>query len=150
MRTLFTSLAALFLLGLSTAQAADAVQGAHRFGEYVVHPGTMVTANLAPKVASKYDIQRSDHRGLVTVAVRHHSNGASEPVKAEVNAILVNMSAQRRDLNLREVDEGQAIYYLADFRIDPPETVKVQFRIRPQGSERTLEFEVSRTFSAAD
>ena len=132
MRTILSSLLlSLLLTGLAVAQSTASMQGSHQFGDYVVHPGTMVTANLNPKVAQKYDIQRSDHRGLVTVAVRHQTNGTSKPVKAQVDATLVNLSAQRRDLSLREVDEGQAIYYLADFRIDPPETVKVQFRIQP-------------------
>ena len=148
MRTILSSLfLSLLLTSLATAQTSS-MQASHRFGEYVVHPGTMITANLDPKVAAKYDIQRSDHRGLVTVAVRRQTNGGSQPVKAEVSATLVNLSAQRRDLSLREVDEGQAIYYLADFRIDPPETIKVQFRIQPQGSDRTLKFELSRTFGA--
>lgn len=151
MRTILASLfLGLALTAFSGAQAADNVQAAHRFGDYVVHPGTMITANLDPQVAQQYDIQRSDHRGLVTVAVRRQGEDGSEAVKADISATLVNMSAQRRDLTLREVDEGDAIYYLADFRIDPPETVKVEFRIRPEGGDQDLEFELSRTFGSPE
>jgi hypothetical protein len=119
------------------------------FGDYVIHHGTMLTANLDPKVARDYDIQRSDHRGLVTVAVRKSTgDGKSKAVRADVRAVAVNLSAQRRELEMKEVDEGQAIYYLADFRIDPPETVRIELHVQPKGSDEVQVFEVSREFHA--
>jgi hypothetical protein len=65
-----------------------------------------------------------------------------------VEATAINLSAQRRELTMREVDEGQAIYYLADFRIDPPETVRIEVSVTPKGSDETHELEISREFPA--
>ncbi|MEF8792609.1 DUF4426 domain-containing protein [Thiohalorhabdus sp.] len=136
------ALAALVTLPMSaTAQKL--------FGDYVVHHGTMLTANLDPNVARQYDIQRSQNRGLVTVAVRKNTEeGRSKAVRADVRAVAVNLSAQRRELDMHEVDEAEAIYYLADFRIDPPETVRIEFHIQPEGSDETQVFEISREFHA--
>ena len=138
---------ALFLALL--LPAVSAAQGQHNlFGEYEIHHGTMRTSNLTPDVARQYDIRRSDHRGLVTVAVRRTNDSGGEPVRAKVNATAVNLSAQRRDLNMREVDEGQAIYYVDDFRIDPPETVRIEVTVTPDGSDESHELEIKRTFPA--
>ena len=137
-----TALAALVVLPLSAAAQQP-------FGDYVIHHGTMLTANLDPEVARQYNIQRSDHRGLVTVAVRKSTGGGgSEAVRADVRAVAVNLSAQRRELTMQEVDEGEAIYYLADFRIDPPETVRIELHVQPKGSQDVHVFEVSREFYA--
>lgn len=128
---------------------ATPAQGQHVFGDYAVHHGTMLTERLEPKVANRYDIRRSDHRALITVSVRERSaDGQSQAVRAEVKVTGVNLSAQRRELTMREVDEGEAIYYLTDFRIDPPETVRFEVHVRPEGSDQAHAFEVSRTFHA--
>lgn len=133
-----------FLLGLACHAEAQ-----HVFGDYAVHHGTMLTVKLDPEVASRYDVRRSDHRALVTVSVRKRlADGGSRAVHAAVEATAVNLSAQRRELAIREADEGDAIYYLADFRIDPPETVRIEVRVRPVGTQRTHTFEISRTFYA--
>ena len=137
-----TLLAALVVLPFSAAAQQP-------FGDYVIHHGTMLTSNLDPEVARQYNIQRSDHRGLVTVAVRKSTEGGgSTAVRADVRAVAVNLSAQRRELSMQEVDEGEAIYYLADFRIDPPETVRIELHVQPKGSKEVHVFEVSREFHA--
>lgn len=137
-----TALAILVALPLGAAAQKP-------FGDYVVHHGTMLTANLDPEVARQYDIQRSQHRGLVTVAVRKNTEeGGSKAVRADVRAVAVNLSAQRRELTMQEVDEGEAIYYLADFRIDPPETVRIEIHVQPEGSDEVQVFEISREFHA--
>ena len=119
------------------------------FGDFVIHHGTMLTSNLDPEVARQYNIQRSDHRGLVTVAVRKNPDeGTSTAVRADVRAVAVNLSAQRRELTMQEVDEGDAIYYVADFRIDPPETVRIELHVQPKGSQDVHVFEISREFHA--
>ena len=144
MRHLTLSLTvALLLTALPRPAAAQ-----HLFGDYVIHHGTMLTANLDPEVARQYDIRRSDHRGLLTVAVRKSADNGTKAVRAEVRAVAINLSAQRRELAMREVDEGDAIYYLADFRIDPPETVRIEIHVKPEGADEESVFEVSRRFHA--
>ena len=142
-RTILAVTAFLLLSALPLTASAQ-----HPFGDYVIHHGTMLTANLDPAVARQYDIQRSDHRGLVTVAVRKNIKGGDKAVRAEVRAVAINLSAQRRELTMREVDEGEAIYYLADFRIDPPETVRLEIHVTPEGAEDQYTYEVSRRFHA--
>ena len=145
MRQLMLALSALAVLVVLPFSAA----AQKPFGDYVVHHGTMLTANLDPDVARQYDIQRSQNRGLVTVAVRKNvEEGGSKAVRADIRAVAVNLSAQRRELSMQEVDEGEAIYYLADFRIDPPETVRIEVHVQPKGSDETQVFEISREFHA--
>ncbi|MFP4560137.1 MAG: DUF4426 domain-containing protein [Thiohalorhabdus sp.] len=137
------------LLGLCLllAAAPASVSAQQLFGDYVIHHGTMLTSSLTPEVAREYDITRSNQRGLVTVAVRKTGNGEDKPVRAKVRAVAVNLSAQRRDLEMREVDEGEAIYYVTDFRINPPEEVRLEVHVQPEGSDEEHVFEVSRLFA---
>ncbi|MFA9459413.1 DUF4426 domain-containing protein [Thiohalorhabdus methylotrophus] len=118
------------------------------FGDYIIHHGTMLTSNLTPEVARQYDIVRSDHRGLVTVAVRQTADKGNKAVRAKVWAVAVNLSAQRRTLEMREIDEGEAIYYISAFRIDPPETVRLEIHVQPEGTDKEHVFEISRLFPA--
>jgi len=141
LRTILVLSAFLLLSALPVTGSAQ-----HPFGDYVIHHGTMLTSKLDPEVARQYDIQRSDHRGLVTVAVRKNIKGGDKAVRAEVRATGINLSAQRRELAMREVDEGDAIYYLADFRIDPPETVRLEIHVTPEGADEEHTFEVTRHF----
>ncbi|HKJ87548.1 MAG TPA: DUF4426 domain-containing protein, partial [Gammaproteobacteria bacterium] len=78
----------LFLgLFLLLAAVPGSVQAQQLFGDYVIYHGTMLTSNLAPEVARQYDITRSSHRGLVTVAVRKNVGKGSRAVRARVRAV---------------------------------------------------------------
>ena len=117
---------------------------AQTFGDVEVHYNVMPTSSLLPEVARAYKIERSDNRGLLTISVvRKNPLGVGEPVKAEVKATAANLSAQFTTIRMRELKEAAAIYYLGEFRVSPPETLRFTVNVKPagHGQTHTLEFQ---------
>jgi hypothetical protein len=105
-----------------------------RSGELVVHYNAVPTTSLTADVARQYGITRSANRALVNVSVRRGAPGADQAVPATVRVAATNLNGQRSDLRVREVREGEAIYYLAEPRIGARDTLDFELRITPQGS----------------
>ena len=108
------------------------------FGDYVVHYNAFTTDILQPKIARTYGIKRSKHRGLLNISVLKKVLGTTgKPVKAMISGQATNLTGQLRVLELREVPEGSAIYYLTDFAIANGETLTFKLTISPEGGDIT-------------
>ncbi len=114
-------LAALCLCSLATVAHAEIMQ---KFGPFEIHYNALTTDELQPDVARNYKIERSKTRGLVTMSVlKKNKLGALTPVPAKVTVYVTNLTRQLANVNMREVREGAAIYYLGEFRVAPPDTL---------------------------
>ena len=114
-------LAALCLCSLATVAHAEIMQ---KFGPFEIHYNALTTDSLLPEVARNYKIERSKTRGLVTMSVlKKNKLGALTPVPAKVTVYVTNLTRQLANVNMREVREGAAIYYLGEFRVAPPDTL---------------------------
>lgn len=112
-----------FLLIFTPVQAQ---QNAQQFGDYVIHYNAVNTDFLTPEVAKNYGIQRSKNRVLVTVSVLKGKMGvAGQPVAAKVSAHTANLSDQTKNLTMREVRDGEAIYYIDTFSVSNEETMDI-------------------------
>lgn len=117
MRMLLLALALAVLV--SPAQADEVT-----VGDITLHYSALPTTNLTPEVARQYGITRSASRGLLNLALlRRADDGSSQAVTARISAAATNENGQRQDLRLREVREGEAIYYLAEVRVADRETM---------------------------
>ncbi len=117
------------------------------FGEYVVHFNALATDMLPSRVARDYRIVRSRNRGMLNITVlKKVPDSLARPVPARVEAHARNLVGQGRDIKLREIREGSAIYYLGEFRITHEETLKFSIRAQPLGSEEILEADFSQDF----
>ena len=117
------------------------------FGEYVVHFNALATDMLPPQVAREYRITRSRNRGMVNITVLKKVLGSpGQPVHARVEAHAENLVGQGREIKLREIREGNAIYYIGEFRVANEETLKFTARARPQGTQQFLEVQFSQDF----
>ncbi|NCO19154.1 MAG: DUF4426 domain-containing protein [Gammaproteobacteria bacterium] len=128
MRAAIRSVLALSLI-LSTA--AVVAQQAIEFDRYEVHYSSLNTNMLAPDVASGYNIQRSGTQAMLNVTVLDRQTG--EPVTAKVTATATNLTGQRREISLRQIDDQGAIYYIGQFRIHNEETLNFVLDIVPEG-----------------
>ncbi len=138
------SLLAIILFACSTWAQAERSQD---FGDYVVHYNAIQTALLSPEVASHYNIQRSRNRALLNIVVQRKELGAPvEPVTARVEAEAYNMVRQLREIEVREVKEPNAIYYIGEFFVRDQDTLSFTLDIRPQGSNRELEVKFRQQF----
>lgn len=104
---------ALFLLALCllSATAAERLQ---TFGDLDVHYSAFNSGFLQPEIASAAGIVRGKTEGVLNVSVL--KAGKAQP--ATIKAQLRNTLGQLRTLSFREVREGEAIYYLAQFPFD--------------------------------
>ncbi len=135
-------LLALWLPGTSVQ-----AQQAEEFGEFEIHYNTLNSLLLTPDVARAYGIQRSGTRALLNIAVlRKVSDGLNEPVTARVSASATNIVGQRRDIELREVRDQDAIYYIGSFRVSNEENMNFRVSVQPAGSPRAHEFSFRQTF----
>jgi hypothetical protein len=105
-----------------------------RSGDLVVHYNAVPTTSLTADVARQYGITRSANRALVNVSVRRGAPGADQAVPATVRVAATNLNGQRSDLRVREVREGEAIYYLAEARVQGQETLNFEVEVSAEGA----------------
>lgn len=124
----------VFALGALLAGGAAQAEQSQDFGDYVVHFNALQTAFLPAKVAKEYGLVRSKQRALLNISVLKRNLGtATTPVSARVSAKAANLNAQVRDVEIREVKEPNAIYYLGTFRITNEETLNFEIHVKVQG-----------------
>lgn len=131
-----------FTAGLLALFNPAAAQQFEDIGDYRVHYSAMNTRMLPPEVAGAYDIQRSGNRAMINIAVLQKTESEGEmatPVRAAVNASAVNLTGQRRNIDVREVDDDDAVYYIGSFRIADEETLTFTIQVQPEGSNRPAE-----------
>jgi hypothetical protein len=130
MKTLLAGILATVLLAALPARAEQSAT----FGDYTVHYVAFTTDILTAEVAKEYRIQRSKSRILLNVSVLKKVMGTTAtPVRAQVTATATNLSAQLRELEIRELSSDGAIYYIAETGVTNEETLKFTVRVLPEG-----------------
>lgn len=136
----------LFVALLAVALPAQAEQ-MQQFGDYQVHYSTLTTDVLAPEIARNYGISRSRGQGMLTLSVlRTQPQAPAKAVPAKVRASAVNQNSQYRSIDLREVRDGPAIYYLGQFRVGHQEQLTFNVDITPEGEDRSFTVEFTQRF----
>jgi hypothetical protein len=126
----------LALVPVMLAPVAQAEQS-QKFGNLEVHYNAMLSTDLLPDVAKAYKIDRSQTRGIVTISVlRKNAMGMAQPIPARLTAYMVNLSNQLGEIDMREIKEGGAIYYLGEFRVVPPNTLKFAVTVETAGDPK--------------
>ncbi|MEM9387167.1 MAG: DUF4426 domain-containing protein [Pseudomonadota bacterium] len=117
-------------------------------GDYVIYFNSFTTDQLTPEVARSYGITRGQRRVLLNVSVlKKNENGQNTPVKAEVVSNVANLSAQRKDLTFREIDEGgEAVYYIAELPVSSAETLMIELDVTPENESASQYLKFRRTF----
>lgn len=129
-KALFVSILSLLLYsGLAQAN------GVKEFGDgnyrYDVHYSAFSSSFLDPKIAQHYGIQRSKANGVVNIAVRRKREVGTEAAVSRVGGTVKNLLGQARPLEFTEVREGDAIYYIAQFRYSHKEILKFELELLP-------------------
>jgi hypothetical protein len=124
------------LFGLVPADAGPSNKS-KEVGDYTIYYNAFGSSMLQPAIAKQYGIQRSRYRAVLNVVVRKKQpEGGDAPVRAAVTGTATNLNEQMRQLEPREVDEGDAIYYLAEFPVTDQETLDFDLKVTPQGEEK--------------
>ncbi|MEZ5484225.1 MAG: DUF4426 domain-containing protein [Lysobacteraceae bacterium] len=143
-------LAAVALLLLSAAPT-KATDNRLESGDTVIHYNALPTAMLSAEVARGYGITRSANRALLNVSVhRRGEDGSTRATNALVKAAATNPNGQRQELRPRRVQEGDAIYYLAEARITPQDTLLFELDITPDGTAQPIRAQFQQEFFPED
>ena len=121
MKKLISFMILISMLLLTTPGEAQQSQD---FGNYVVHYNALNTSMIPPQVAKGYGIKRSSSRALLNITVlKKVMDTPGTPVKASVTASGTNLTGQRREIDIREIEDTEgAIYYIGEFTVHNLET----------------------------
>lgn len=120
------ALIGLFALLLTLPAFAERKQSV---GDYDIHYIAFHSGFLQPEIAQAAGLVRSKTLGVVNIAVKK----AGQPVSALVSGSVKNLLGQDTALSFKQVKEGEAIYYLAQFPIDGQETLRFALSVQPMG-----------------
>ncbi len=102
-----------------------------------VHYSAISTDKLPPAVARAYGITRSQSRAMLNVTVLQTGGGheLGKPINGEVKASATNLTGQRRDIDMRRIEDAGAIYYVGFVRVTDAETLDFVVDVLPAGKD---------------
>ncbi len=109
-----------------------------RFGRYTVHYNAFTTDTLTATVAQRYGLIRSQNRALLNISVLQDEDNDSRAVRARVSATATNLNGQLRQLEVRELTEQEAIYYIAEMPVGNEQVYTYSVQITPDGESEPL------------
>ena len=141
-RSLVCLATTLWLVGCEQSSGVDvsntlegvlpATEGFKDFGDYVVYFNAMNTDQLTTEVAREYGIVRSKSRALLNVSIhRKQEGGGTAAVNGLVAASAINLTGQLKAMTLREIPEGDAIYYIGELAVTDGEVLIYTIDVTP-------------------
>lgn len=115
---------ALLLMSLCLSLPALAEQK-QSYGDLDVHYSAFNSGFLQPEIAAATGLVRSKSQGVVNVAVLKAGTASN----AKVSGTVKNLLGQNTALSFKEVKEGKAIYYLAQFPFEQRETLRFTLNV---------------------
>ncbi|MBI2381237.1 MAG: DUF4426 domain-containing protein [Gammaproteobacteria bacterium] len=129
-----TALSRSIALASSLFSLAAGAEQVQIMGDYKVHYNAFNSTFLSQAVATQYGLTRSKLQGVINIAVQKPAAGKDVPVTANLRGLVKNDIGQGKELEIREIKDGQAIYYIASFSHGDNE--KLDFEIAVQGEGR--------------
>lgn len=126
MKTIIKLVIFTFAFGFFSIASAE---NSKAVGNYIVHFNALPTESLPASVARAYGITRSKNRGLLNVSVLKKGAGF-EGVEAEIEANATNLTGQLRAIDLRKIDEQNAVYYISEFSVSDRETLDFLIKVK--------------------
>lgn len=118
---------------------AFAVQAERKqsYGELDVHYSIFNSTFLQPETATAIGITRSKNQAVLNVSMVKNGQGQ----KGAVSGNFKNLLGQTQTLTFTEVDEVEAVYYLAQFAITGQELLRFELQVTDSdGNTHPLKF----------
>ena len=123
------------------------------FDGYEVHYSVFNPSFLRADVAERYGVVRGRDKALINVSVTDGERSVSVPMRGSVK----NLLGQSQALDFREVQDGEAVYYLAMLTYQDRDTLRFEITTDLPGHgpavvkfQQTLYWEVERRSAPAD
>jgi hypothetical protein len=114
-------------------------QQTETFGPFELHYSVVNTTFLDPTVAATYGITRGEKRAILNVAVRENLADGSKARAMELQGRTSDLM-QQQALEFREIREGDAIYYIAEFSFINEEWRFFEIEFRPEGATQSYTY----------
>jgi hypothetical protein len=138
----------VLVLGIFAIPVNLQAQQSLELGEYVVHYNALKTTLLPAQMAQAYGIQRSENHAMLNVTVlKKGEDGPDTPMEAKVIASAVNLSGQRRTIDMNKIsDASGAVYYIGVLRVYNMEQLNFLLNVEIEGHEEPAAIEFSQKF----
>jgi hypothetical protein len=113
-------------------------------GDYIVHYNAMTTDQLTPEVAQGTDIVRSRNRAMLNVSFVEKTTGRT--VEGAVDVSATNLTGQTKNITMREVRDGEAVYYIGEVPVAHRETLVFNIEATPPGADQATMLRFRRQF----
>jgi hypothetical protein len=115
-------------------------------GELEMHSVAVPSTELTPEAARDYNITPETGRGLLTVTlIKKGRNGKAESVPGQVYAGGFTQDNKLFTIPIREIRQPDGVYYLGEYRVHAPDTIRFLVNANVMGKPMKLEF--SRAFN---
>ena len=139
----FVTLVSLLSAGLATAEQFIEDKN------YIVHYSAFNSTLLTPEVADANGLMRSRQRGIINIAVqRKQPGGQPKAVMAQLEGYTGQMGGSEIPLDFQVVEEGDAVYYLAEFRFHDGDKLNFDVKVKPTPDAASLKVSFSQSFFA--
>jgi hypothetical protein len=129
----------IILIWLTLLPALSLAQQTETFGPFDLHYSVVNTTFLDPEIASGYGITRGKKRAILNLALRENLVDKSEARSMLLQGRTWDL-IQSQTLEFKEIREGEAIYYIAEFAFINEEWRFFEVNFRPLGADQTYSF----------
>lgn len=136
---------ALLLAALVATQAPAQAAESYSTKDIELSCVAVPTTELTSEAAKSFNVERNPNRGLLTVTlIRKGRNGKGDTVSGQIYAGAINLHNNLSNIPIREVHEGNSVYYLGEFLVSAPDTL--HFLVNANVLGKTMKSEFSREF----
>lgn len=118
------------------------------FGNYEVHYNAIRADQIPAEVARAHGIERSKNRVMLNVTIlrKDADHAPRKPVKGTVSVDAYNLNGQLKNIEMRQVTEGEAIYYIGTVGISGSEILVFDIKALPENEATPFEVKLKREF----
>jgi hypothetical protein len=134
--------------GAQTAQRSE--ESFREFGKYEVHYNAVRADQIPAEIARAHGIERSKNRVMLNVTLlrKDADHAPRKPVKGTVSVDVYNLNGQLKNMEVRQVTEGEAIYYIGTVSISGSEILVFDIKALPESESTPFEVKFKREFFA--
>jgi len=146
-KAIFNLVLGLFFVNTLSVGPVQATPVSKDFGDYTVHINAVNSDTIQPNMAKAYNIVRSKNRGLLTISlVKKSLSENPKPVKAKVTGKATNLTGQLKDIQIREINDGGAVYYISEFQVADKEVLDFTVYLTPDDKTSPFTVELRQQF----
>lgn len=108
-------------------------------GDLAFHYSAFGSTFLTPNVAKSYGLKRSRYNGIVNISVLNEQQ-SSKATSGTMTGTATNLLGNKKTLQFREIKEGEAIYYIAEFGFSNEETFTFNVTYSDNNQSHSIQF----------